>query len=74
MDRRKGFHVAGAAHRVSAGLDSLEELNLVEALVEEVLVVLDYLEAHRVISASAAKVAAFQRRTERRLSDVPAHL
>lgn len=55
-------------------LDALEELDLVEALVEKVLIVLDHLEAHCVVSAAAAKVAAFQRGAECRFSDVPAHL
>lgn len=62
------------AYRVSIGFDPLQKLDLVQTLVEEVLVVLDHLEANRVPTSFAQQVAALQRRAEGGLSDVSAHL
>lgn len=52
----------------------MQELDLVQALVQEVLVVLDHLKAHQVFTPPPSQVATVQGRTEGRGSDGPAHL
>lgn len=61
-------------YRIPALLYALQQLDLVETLVEEVLVVLDHLEAHRVFPTPPPQVTAVQRRAERGGSDVAADL
>ena len=62
------------AHRVTPFLDELQQLDLVQALVEKVLVVPNHFQAHRIFAPSSPQVAALQGSAEGSLADIAADL